>query len=135
VVRDLFQWIGIERLSIYGACKRLETRVFCRHAAARPGIAPTVWSMLKNPAYKGKAAFGKTRLGPMRPRLRGGARMSGPAAWRTKLLCDARRTRDRHRGLPAIVGEDLFDAVGEQTEGKPETLPQRHTRRVICFRA
>jgi len=29
-----------------------------------------VWSILKNPAYKGTAAFGKTRTGPLRPRLR-----------------------------------------------------------------
>ena len=30
----------------------------------------TVWGMLKNPAYMGQAAFGKTRVGPLQPRLR-----------------------------------------------------------------
>jgi site-specific DNA recombinase len=29
-----------------------------------------VWAMLKNPAYMGSAAFGKTRQGPLRPKLR-----------------------------------------------------------------
>ncbi|WP_302118445.1 recombinase family protein, partial [Allorhodopirellula heiligendammensis] len=29
----------------------------------------TVWGMLKNTAYKGSAAFGKTRTGPRRPQL------------------------------------------------------------------
>ena len=30
----------------------------------------TVWGILKNPAYKGQAQFGKTQVGPRRPRLR-----------------------------------------------------------------
>ena len=30
----------------------------------------TVWGHLKNPAYRGNAIFGKTRIGPKRPRLR-----------------------------------------------------------------
>ena len=30
----------------------------------------TVWGMLKNPAYKGTAAFGKTKAGPWTPPLR-----------------------------------------------------------------
>jgi site-specific DNA recombinase len=30
----------------------------------------TIWDMLKNPAYKGEAAFGKTRWTAVGPRLR-----------------------------------------------------------------
>jgi outer membrane protein assembly factor BamB len=30
----------------------------------------TVWDMLRNPAYVGSAGYGKTRAGPLRPRLR-----------------------------------------------------------------
>jgi site-specific DNA recombinase len=79
-----------------------------------------VWGMLRTPAYRGTAAFGKTRQGPLRPRLR------------------AQRGRPRSRGapavevpreewiaipVPAIVAPELFAAVQEQLRDN-----QRHAR-------
>jgi site-specific DNA recombinase len=70
VVRQVFDWVGRERLSIGEVCRRL------RHAGERTRTGRTVWDrsvvweMLTNPAYIGSAAFGKTRQGPLRPRLR-----------------------------------------------------------------
>jgi site-specific DNA recombinase len=70
VVRQVFEWVGRERLSIGEVCRRL------MHAGAltRTGRSvwdrSVVWAMLKNPAYMGQAAFGKTQQGPLRPRLR-----------------------------------------------------------------
>jgi DNA invertase Pin-like site-specific DNA recombinase len=69
VVRQMFGWLGHDRVSIGEVCRRL------RQAGrrTRAGVAwqrGTVWRLLKNPAYAGRAAFGKTRAGPLRPRLR-----------------------------------------------------------------
>src|SRR5215217_9446300 len=69
VVRLMFGWLGRDRVSIGEVCRRL------RQAGhrTRAGVAwerGTVWRLLKNPAYAGRAAFGKTRAGPLRPRLR-----------------------------------------------------------------
>jgi site-specific DNA recombinase len=70
VVRQVFLWAGRDRCSIGEVCRRL-TRV-----KERTRTGKTVWDratvcdMLKNPAYKGMAAFGKTSVEPLRPRLR-----------------------------------------------------------------
>ena len=68
VVRQVFAWVGRERLSIGAVCRRL------RQAGERTRTGRTmwdrsvVWAMLKNPADMGQAAFGTTRQGPLRPR-------------------------------------------------------------------
>jgi site-specific DNA recombinase len=78
--------------------------------------------MLKNPAYQGQAAFGKTRQGPLRPRLR---------AQRGKPLQPRRATDDYDVppedwitiAVPALVSPELFAAVQEQLEEN-----RRHAR-------
>ncbi len=78
VVRDIFWWVGGERCTLSEARRRL-------HAAgvpSRTGKAwwshKTIWDLLQNPAYKGEAAYGKTRSGPLAPRWRAaGARRGG----------------------------------------------------------
>jgi site-specific DNA recombinase len=75
----------------------------------------TVWGILKNPAYKGRAAFGKTKLGPMRPRLRGGRnRQEQPRNGQSSY--DTPAADWIGIPVPAIVEEELFDAVASQLE-------------------
>jgi len=70
VVRQVFEWVGRDRCSIGEVRRRLEA------AGERTRTGKTIWDraticgMLKNPAYKGEAAFGKTAIEPLRPRLR-----------------------------------------------------------------
>src|SRR6266567_1726809 len=69
VVRQVFHWVGLERASIGEVCRRLNAageRTRTGHVWERS----VVWAMLKNPAYQGQAAFGKTQAGPLGPRLR-----------------------------------------------------------------
>jgi site-specific DNA recombinase len=78
--------------------------------------------MLKNPAYQGQAAFGKTRQGPLRPRLR---------AQRGKPLQPRTATDDYDVppedwisiAVPIIVSPESFAAVQEQLEEN-----RRHAR-------
>ncbi len=75
----------------------------------------TVWDMLKNPAYMGMAAFGKTQAGPLGPRLR--AQRGRPLQPR-----EARSHRDTppedwlHIPVPPIVDAAVFAAVHEQLQ-------------------
>src|SRR5436305_10640866 len=65
VVRQAFHWVGLERASIGEVCRRLNAageRTRTGHVWERS----VVWAMLKNPAYQGYAAFGKTQAGPLR---------------------------------------------------------------------
>ncbi len=70
VVRQMFDWIGRGRVSIGEVCRRLQHAGEVTRTGKTVWDRSAVWGMLKNPAYQGRAAFGKTRQGPLRPRLR-----------------------------------------------------------------
>jgi len=129
VVRQLFQWIGADRQSIGQACKRLENMGILSPRGHRRWDRSTVWGILKNPAYKGQAAFGKTRLGPMRPRLRG-ARGRPDQPRDGQSVYDTPAADWINIAVPAIVDEDLFDAVSQQlAENQKRGRQRRETAR------
>jgi site-specific DNA recombinase len=70
VVRQVFTWIGGDRLTIGEVCRRLTRAGEVTRTGKTVWDRSTVWGILKNPAYMGTAAFGKTRQEPLRPRLR-----------------------------------------------------------------
>ena len=70
VVRQVFAWVGRDRLSIGEVVRRLNQARERTRTGKTVWDRTTVWGMLKNPAYMGQAAFGKTRVGPLQPRLR-----------------------------------------------------------------
>ena len=115
VVQQIFQWVGLEQASIGQVCKRLKTQGIPSPRGKDYWDRSTVWGILKNPAYKGAAAFGKTQMGPMRPRLRGGRnRHEQP---RNGQSCyDLPAQQWISIPVPPIVDESLFDAVALQLE-------------------
>ncbi len=126
VVKQIFHWIGVERQTLSQACQNLEKQgVLNTHGRVRwsPG---TVLGMLRNPAYKGQAAFGKRRQGPMRPRLR--PRKGVPAQPRRPHGCYAvPKEQWLTIPVPAIVEEELFDAAARQLEESRKRRRQRRT--------
>lgn len=70
VVRQIFAWVGEERLTIGEVCRRLTQAQEVTRTGKTVWDRSVIWGILKNPAYMGAAAFGKTRQGPLRPRLR-----------------------------------------------------------------
>jgi site-specific DNA recombinase len=113
VVQQIFTWIGQERLSISEVCRRLQ------RAGARTRTGRTQWErsvvgdILKNPAYKGTAAFGKTRTGPLLPRLR--ARRNGSLQPRRAVSDYAvPRAEWVFIPVPALIEEALYETVQEQ---------------------
>ena len=71
VVRKIFEWFGQERCSIGEVCRRLRRDGIPTRTGKSAWDRSVVWLILKNPAYKGTAAFGKTRSGDLKPqRLR-----------------------------------------------------------------
>ena len=69
-MQQVFAWVGGERLTIGEVCRRLTQAGEVTRTGKTVWDRSVVWGMLHNPAYKGTAAFGKTRQGPLRPRLR-----------------------------------------------------------------
>jgi site-specific DNA recombinase len=82
----------------------------------------TVWGILKNPAYRGAAAFGKTRAGPLGPRLR--AQRGRPLQPRRPVAPrDTPPEAWLHIPVPALVDPELFAAVQDQLQEN-----RRHAR-------
>jgi site-specific DNA recombinase len=112
VIRQIFTWVGQERCSIAEVCRRLQRQGIPSPRGKSYWDRTTVWGILKNPAYLGTARYGKTRIGPRRPRVR--AQRNGSEQPRR-----AYSTYDSDDGgipieVPALVSEELFAAVAEQ---------------------
>ncbi len=113
VVRQVFEWVGRDRASIGEVCRRLRQQGSPTSGGKPAWDRTTVWAMLRNPAYKGEAAFGKTRIAPRpaRPRpVRGGSEQPRRAYG----LYDAPAEEWITIPVPRLVDPALFDAVREQ---------------------
>ncbi len=113
VVRQIFDWVGRDRLSIGEVCRRLYRRK-CPTCHGKPAWErATVWHLLRNPAYRGEAAFGKTHPEARLPRLR-------PMRGRGEQPKQDRRRTDTPVSdwirvpVPPIVDPAVFDAAQEQ---------------------
>jgi site-specific DNA recombinase len=127
VVRSLFEGLVHEQKSIGQLVRDLNARkVPTRRGAARWDRS-TVWAMLRNPAYRGQAAYGKTesieRAVPLRT-------IKGRSA-------TPRHAKSTHRArppekwvsipVPALVASVMFDAAGEQL-ARNQRLAARNAR-------
>src|SRR5713226_4099252 len=70
VVQDIFRWVACERLSISQVARQLAAQEILSPRGRATWDPTTVWGILRNPAYKGNAAYGKRRTVPRRPRQR-----------------------------------------------------------------
>lgn len=113
VVREVFAWVGHERVSIAEICRRLTEAGVRPRSGKSYWDRASVWAMLKNPAYQGSAAFGKTRAGALRPRLR--AQRGKPLQPRSGVsVYDVSPAEWIHIPVPPLVSGELFTAVQEQ---------------------
>lgn len=113
VVRQVFQWVGQERVTIGEVCRRLQAAGEQTHSGKTNWDRTTVQGMLRNPAYKGKAAFGKTKTAPMRPKLR--PQRGAPAMPKRPVsTVNVQAAEWLYIPVPPLVNEALFDTVQEQ---------------------
>jgi site-specific DNA recombinase len=113
VVRQVFAWVGRDRLTIGDVCRRLTQAGEATRTGKTIWDRSAVWGMLKNPAYMGAAAFGKTRQGPLQPRLR--PQRGRP--WHPKRAVSSADVPPEdwlQIPVPALVESAVFAAVQEQ---------------------
>ena len=112
IVKQMFEWVARDRLSLNEVGRRLRKQGI-PSAKGQNWHVFTVRKLLQNPAYKGEAIFGKTRVGERRSRLR-------PARGHPE---QPRSNTSRYPGaredqivipVPAIIGPELFEAAAEQ---------------------
>jgi site-specific DNA recombinase len=113
VVRLIFSWVALERCSIGAVCRRLQEKGIPSPRGKHYWDRSTVWGILQNPAYIGQAHFGKTRVGPARPRLRPQRGKPGQPR-RAVSVHDTPVEEQIAIAVPALVDEALFAAAAEQ---------------------
>ena len=113
VVQQVFQWIGRDGISIGEVRRRLHDQGVKTKTGKDWWDRATIWAMLKNPAYKGSAAFGKTRVGKRLPQLRP-QRGQAEQPRKSHSTYDTLPEEQELIPVPALVEEALFDAVAEQ---------------------
>lgn len=114
-VRQMFAWVGRERLSIGEVTRRLRASAIPTPTGKSGWDRTTVWDMLRNPAYQGQAAFGKTCAGELRPRLRA-PRGRPLQPRRARSTYDVPREQWLSIAVPPLIEAALFEAVQEQLE-------------------
>ena len=123
-IRQIFIWVGKDKLSIGEVCRRLnETGENTRKRTTKWGRS-TIWCILKNPAYKGFAAFGKTCTGPMRLRVRPQKR-SCDQPRRAYSVYSVARENWISIPVPALISEELFEVVQEQLDENRKLMRKR----------
>ena len=122
VVRQVFAWVSQDRLTIGEVCRRLTQAGEMTRTGRTVWDRSVVWGIVKNPAYQGTAAFGTTRLEPLRPRLR--AQRHRPVQPRRAVSVRNVPPEDWIPiPVPALVEPEVFAAVQAQLQDN-----KRHAR-------
>ena len=116
VARKIFEWVGRDHCSLGEVTRRLREAGVPTRTGRPVWDRATICAILKNPAYKGTAAYGKTRVGPYKPQrlrpLRGKPEFPKKPMTRVDTPAEDQIFID----VPALVSEELFAAAQEQLE-------------------
>lgn len=125
VVRSVFNLYTEGDLSINAIARWLNEKDIPTRRGVCRWERSTVWGMLRNPAYKGTACFGKTKRAK-RQRVTRPLRVRGGFSPRSS--CSQERPREEwiEIPVPAIVREETFALAQERLEQNKRHSP-RHT--------
>ena len=124
VVRRVYDWYSTEGLSIAAIMRRLNEQAVPTRKRISRWERSTVWAMLRNPAYKGLACFGKTKI-TERQRITRPLRLRGGFAQRNSAGHERPRQEWIEIPVPAIVSETAFDLAQERLQENKRLSPRR----------
>ena len=125
VVRDVYRHYSEDHMTIGAIARKLNERGVPTSSGRPRWERSVVWAMLRNPAYMGRACFGKTRTGP-RQRVRP-LRGSDGFAGRNSVGHERPREDWIEIPVPAIVSEESF-ALAEERLQQNKVFSRRRTR-------
>jgi site-specific DNA recombinase len=127
IVRRIFDALVHEQKSIGEIVRALNADAIPTRKGAPRWDRATVWAILRNPAYIGQAAYGKTES-VERGQLLRPIRNKNPTPRRGKgTHRDKRPEQWIHIRVPPLISTDAFDAAREQLE-RNRRLSQRNAR-------
>lgn len=115
VVRMVFARYTEQALSINAIARLLNERGIPTRTGKARWERSTVWGMLRNPAYRGTACYGKTQLSA-RQRITRPLRMRGTVATRDSAGHERPRGEWIEVPVPPLVSEESFALAQEQLE-------------------
>ena len=130
VVREVYRYYTRDHMSIGAITCRLNERAVPTSTGRSRWERSTVWAMLRNPAYKGKACFGKTRQMPRKCVTRPLRRRRGVASGTTGGHEKPREVVDRDPGAGDRQRRDLRPgrrAAGDEQD--PRAAPYQDAQR------
>src|SRR4051794_36978857 len=116
VARKLFEWVGRDHRSIREVTRRLKGEGVPTRTGLTQRDCSTTCAILRNPAYKGAASYGKTRVGPYKPQRLRPSRGKPEFPRQPMTRVDTPAEGQILIAVPALVGEGLFAAAQEQLE-------------------
>ncbi len=117
IVQQIFSWIGRDRCTLAEVCRRLQKTGEVTATGKRVWSRQAVWHILQNPAYQGRAAYGKTRMMPRGKKARPRAARGRAAEPRRSNAPTAADPKDWVLvPVPALVDVALFRAAQKQLE-------------------
>jgi site-specific DNA recombinase len=124
VVRDIFRLYTREGFSIGRVSRHLSAEGIPTHTGKARWDRSTIWGMLRNPAYVGRAGFAKTQAvdRPIKPSRRS-RRRKGPGARGARV--DRSPEQWIEIAVPPIVDETTFSLAAEQLESNKRFAGRR----------
>src|ERR1700675_927725 len=124
IVRMVFETYTRQGLSINAIARMLNERQIPTRTATTRWERSTVWGMLRNPAYCGKACYGKTELRP-RQRITRPLRQRNGVASRDSANHERPRQEWIEVPVPPLVSEEVFALAQEQLQKNTHHSPRR----------
>jgi site-specific DNA recombinase len=124
IVRQIFELYSVQGLSIGAIARLMNERAVPTCKRRGRWERSTVWGMLRNPAYKGEACFGKTTIAP-RQRITRPIRMRGGVATRNSASHERAREDWITIAVPPIVSEETFALAQERLQANKIHAPRR----------
>ena len=124
VVRQIFEMYSVQGLSIGAIARLMNEQAIPTCKRRGRWERSTVWGMLRNPAYKGEACFGKTTTAP-RQRITRPVRMRGGVATRNSASHERAREDWITIAVPPIVSEETFALAQERLQANKIHAPRR----------
>jgi site-specific DNA recombinase len=114
LVTELFRRYADEGASIAELARWLTAQQVPTRTGKHRWDRSVIWGMLRNPAYAGRAVFGKTMVVHESPALNRIARLQGRSTPRASKTVDRPREQWTEIAVPAIVTEQTFDRVAQR---------------------
>ena len=124
IVRTVYRLYVEDGLSINAIARWLNSHKIPTRKQISLWERSTVWAMLRNPAYKGTACFGKTRASA-RKKITRPLRQRGGYAPSSGAHIELPRDQWIEISVPSIIEDDLFQLVQERLEHNKKHSPRR----------